>query len=83
MTLFVSMYAGFVNQIYNTINELSGFRYYAEQSRYAREFLELPTNIFKDDDSFKDNILQSNGHSIEFSNVTFRYPGTEKMFLRM
>lgn len=81
MTLFVSMYAGFVNQIYNTINELSGFRYYAEQSRYAREFLELPTNIFKDDDSFKDNIPQSNGHSIEFSNVTFRYPGTEKNVL--
>jgi len=82
MTLFISMYAGLTNKIYNTINEISGFRYYAEQSRYAREFMTLPTSIFKDDDNTKEKIsLTLVGHTIEFRNVTFRYPGTEKNIL--
>ncbi len=83
MTLFVSMYMGFVNYIYNTIGEISGFRYYAEESRYAREFMNLPTSIFTDDDPAKEKIHSGSiGHTVEFRNVTFCYPGTEKNVLQ-
>lgn len=83
MTLFVSMYTGFIDKIYNTVNEISGFRYYAEQSRYSRNFMLLPTNIFSNDDNIKEKITsEHNGHSIEFRNVTFRYPNTEKEVIK-
>lgn len=82
MTLFISIYVEFVEQIYNTINELSGFRYYAEQSRYARDFFSLPTYIFTTNDHEKDEVSSTDsGFSIEFCNVTFRYPNTEKNVL--
>ena len=82
MTLFVSMYIGFVDQMYNTISNLSGFRNYAEQSRYSMEFMTLPTSIFADDDHTKGKVSDERaGHSIEFRNVTFRYPNTEKNVL--
>ncbi len=82
MTLFITMYEGLTNQIYNTISEISGFRYYAEQSRHAREFMTLPTSIFTDDDHTKERVSSTlAGHTIEFRNVTFRYPGTEKNIL--
>ena len=35
VTLFISMYAGFVDHLYNTIGNFSGFRIYAEQSHHA------------------------------------------------
>ena len=83
MTLFVSMYVGFVDQMYNTIGNLSSFRNYAEQSRYSRDFMLLPTNIFSNDDHIKEKITRRhNGHSIEFRNVTFRYPNTEKEVIK-
>lgn len=83
MTLFVSMYIGFVDQMYNTIGNLSGFRNYAEQSRYSRDFMLLPTKIFSNDDHIKEKINgEHNGHSIEFRNVTFRYPNTEKEVIK-
>lgn len=82
MTLFVSMYMGFVNQVYNTIGDISGYRNYAERSRYARDFLKLPTNIYTDDDITKRKVsAEELGHSIEFRNVSFRYPNTEKNVL--
>jgi len=82
MTLVTSMYVGFIDQVYNTISKISGFRYYAEQSRYAREFMALPTSIFTDDDHTKERVSSTlTGHTIEFRNVTFRYPGTEKNIL--
>lgn len=82
-TLFVSVYVGFVNQTYNTIGNFSDFRTYAEKSRYARDFMLLPTHIFSADDSIKDKISgEHTGHSIEFRNVTFRYPNTEKDVLK-
>lgn len=82
MTLFTSMYVGFIDQIYNTISDISGFRHYAEQSRHAREFMSLPTSIFTDDDNTKERISSTlTGHTVEFRNVTFRYPGTEKNIL--
>ncbi len=82
MTLFISMYVGFVDQVYNTISEISSFRSYAEQSRYAREFMTLPTSIFTDDDHMKERVSTNlTGHIVEFHNVTFRYPGTEKNIL--
>lgn len=82
MTLFISMYVGFIDQVYNTISNISGFRYYAEQSRYAREFMTLPTSIFTDDDHTKERVSStSEGHTIEFRDVTFRYPGKEKNIL--
>ncbi len=82
MTLFISMYSEFANQIYNTVCEVSGFRYYAEQSRYAREFMNIPTSIFTDDDNTKEKVNSTTaGHTIEFRNVTFRYPGTDKNIL--
>lgn len=83
MTLFVSMYVGFVDQMYNTIGNISSFRNYAEQSRYSRDFMLLPTNIFSNDDNIKEKIISKhNGHSIEFRNVTFRYPNTEKEVIK-
>lgn len=82
MTLVTSMYVGFINQVYNTISEFSGFRYYAEQSRYSREFMTLPTSIFTDDDHTKEKVSSyTAGHSVEFRNVTFRYPGIDKNIL--
>ena len=82
MTLFTSMYVGFIDQIYNTISDISGFRYYAEQSRHAREFMTLPTSIFTDDDYTKKRISSTvAGHTVEFRNVSFRYPGMEKNIL--
>lgn len=82
MTLFVSMYMGFVNQVYNTISDISGYRDYAERSRYARDFLTLPTSIYADDDIAKKKVSAKElGHSIEFCNVTFRYPDTDKNVL--
>ena len=82
MTLFTSMYVGFIDQVYNTISNISSFRYFAEQSRYAREFMALPTSIFTDDDHTKERVSSTlAGHTIEFRNVTFRYPGTEKNIL--
>lgn len=83
MTLFISMYVGFVDQMYNTISDISSFRSYAEQSRYAREFMNLPTSIYKDDDYVKEKMSDiKKGHSVEFRNVTFRYPNTEKNVLK-
>lgn len=82
-TLFVSVYLGFVNQTYNTIGNFSDFRTYAEQSRYARDFMLLPTHIFSADDNIKDKVSGKHiGHSIEFRNVSFRYPNTEKDVLK-
>lgn len=82
MTLFVSMYMGFVNQVYNTIGDISGYRNYAEHSRYARDFLMLPTSIYTDDDINKRKVSAEDlGHSIEFRNVSFRYPNTERNVL--
>jgi len=82
MTLFTSMYVGFIDQVYNTISNISSFRYFAEQSRHAREFMTLPTRIFTDDDHTKERVSSTlAGHTIEFRNVTFRYPGTEKNIL--
>lgn len=82
MTLFVSMYVGFIDQLYMTINDISGFRSFAEQSRYAREFMTFPTSIFTDDDNTKEKVSAAVvGHTVEFRNVTFRYPGTEKNIL--
>lgn len=82
MTLFISMYVGFVDQVYNTISNISDLRYYAEQSRYAREFMTLPTGIFTDYDHTKERVSPvSAGHTIDFLNVTFRYPDTEKNVL--
>ena len=77
MTLFISMYVGFVDQVYNTISRISSFRDYAEQSRHAREFLALPTTIFDDNDQQKACPKRDGGHTFTFKNVTFRYPGTE------
>ncbi len=77
MTLFTSMYVGFIDQVYNTISDISSFRYFAEQSRHAREFMTLPTSIFTDDDYTKERVSSTSaGHTIEFRNVTFRYPKT-------
>ena len=82
MTLFVSIYVGFIDQLYMTINDISGFRSFAEQSRYAREFMTFPTSIFTDDDYTKERVSSTwSGHTIEFRNVSFRYPGTEKNIL--
>lgn len=82
MTLFTSMYVGFIDQVYNTISDISSFRYFAEQSRHAREFMMLPTSIFTDDDHTKEKVCSTtSGHTIEFRNVTFHYPGTEKNIL--
>ena len=42
----------------------------------------LPTSIFTDDDHTKEKVSAVKaGHTIEFRNVTFRYPGTEKNIL--
>lgn len=82
MTLIIALYEGFVNQVYNTIGGVSDFRYYAEQSRYARDFMTIPTSIFTDDDHTKERVSSTlSGHTIEFRNVTFRYPGTDKNIL--
>lgn len=82
MTLFITMYRELTTKIYNMIGEISGFRYYAEQSRYAREFMTFPTSIFTDDDYTKERVSSTwSGHTIEFRNVAFRYPGTEKNIL--
>lgn len=82
MTLFTSMYVGFIDQVYNTISNISSFRYFAEQSRHAREFMTLPTSIFTDDDQTKERVSSNlAGHTIEFRDVTFRYPGTDKNIL--
>lgn len=83
VALFISTYAGFVNYLYNTIGNFSGFRNYAEQSHHARDFFTLPTSIYTDNDHIKEKITgEHNGHSIEFRNVTFRYPNTEKDVIR-
>ena len=82
MTLFISIQVGFIDQIYITISDISGFRGYAEKTRYAREFMTLPTRIITDDDHIKECVSQSaEGHTVEFRNVTFRYPGKEKNIL--
>lgn len=80
MTLFITMYTGFVDQIYNTISNLSNFRGFSENTRFAREFLSLPTSIYTDDDAKKAK-PQTGGHTITFDRVSFRYPGTERYVL--
>ena len=80
MTLFISMYTGFVDQVYNMISNISDFRSFAENSRFSREFLSLPTSIYTDDDANK-NKPQVGGHTFKFDNVSFRYPGTERYVL--
>lgn len=82
MAMFISMYVGFVNQLYNTITNISNVRSYGEKSRYAREFMELPTTIYTEDDLQKIKPdFQAKGHTIEFQDVSFSYPGREQKIL--
>lgn len=82
MTLAVSMYVGFVDQVYNTVCNLSHYRYVAEGTRYAREFTDMPTTIRTQDDHIKETVSEKrSGHTVEFCNVSFRYPGTDKNVL--
>lgn len=82
MAMFVSLYVGFVDQVYNTLNGLSSIRVYAERSRYAREFQAIKSNIYTENDHLKEKVSAPfEGHTVEFCNVSFRYPGTEKNVL--
>ena len=81
MTLFISMYMGFVNQMYNTISNVAGVRNFSEQSRYAKEFLAYPTTICTEEDRKKDRLRADVPHSVEFCHVSFRYAGTQNNVL--
>jgi len=53
-------------------------------SRFAREFrycIELEKNIKKETDTCKENYGEWKKITVEFINVSFRYPGTEKLIL--
>ncbi len=82
MAMYVALYDGFINQVYNALNGLSSIRVYAERSRYAREFQTIKPGIHTEEDSLKDKVSDlPEGHTVEFRNVSFHYPGTEKNVL--
>ncbi len=82
MAMYVALYDGFINQVYNAINGLSSIRGYAERSRYAREFQTIKPGIHTEEDPLKDKVPDlPEGHTVEFRDVSFKYPGTEKNVL--
>lgn len=81
MTLFISLYVGFVDQVYNTITTVSGLKFVAEHSRHVRNFMSLPTSIYTDEDYARNDISSNKGYSLEFCSVSFHYPYSEKYVL--
>jgi len=81
MVLYTTMFEGFMNVVYNTVGGLSNFKYYARESYHVQEFLSLPSKMRKNEENKLMCFNRVNGHKIEFKNVSFIYPGTEKKVL--
>ncbi len=82
MTMCIAMYVGFINQLYNTIANITGFRNDAERARFSREFLAPPTTICADGDESKPKVDSGfAGHTVEFCGVSFAYLGIDKKVL--
>jgi len=81
MVLYTTMFEGFLNMVYNTVGSVSNIKYYANTNRHVQEFMDMIGNIRTNKDEEKPAIDYESGHTIEFCNVTFRYPGTEKNIL--
>ncbi len=77
VTYYISVFNSFLSSAENLSNSFSYIRYTLENTKVVREFLDLQPEI-----SRAGTCVPKFEHEIEFSHVSFQYPGKETYVLR-